>query len=93
MKDKRRDLRSGRSKREAMKRHAQRYGATCWLCGKPIDMTLPYWDRWAYTADHEHPIAAGGHINGPMFDAHRACNSSRGDAKKANPLAGQTRVW
>jgi 5-methylcytosine-specific restriction endonuclease McrA len=60
----------------------------CWLCGHPIDLTLPYRDpltgrvnALSWSLDHVVPVARGG----PTVDranaraAHYGCNSARGD--------------
>lgn len=49
----------------------------CWLCRKPIDYTLPWRDKMAFTADHVQPRSKGGHLYGEIRAAHRSCNSSR----------------
>ncbi|GAA1323073.1 HNH endonuclease [Leucobacter albus] len=49
----------------------------CWLCGDPIDYTLPWKHKMAFTADHIQPRSKGGHIYGEIRAAHRSCNSSR----------------
>lgn len=54
--------------------------AVCWLCGEPVDMSLPYTHPRAFTLDHVVPIDRGGHVLGETRPAHRACNSSRGNA-------------
>jgi 5-methylcytosine-specific restriction endonuclease McrA len=55
----------------------------CWICGNPIDVSLPWTDKWSWTADHVVPRSKGGHLLGEMRAAHRACNSSRGNREVA----------
>lgn len=95
MKDKRRDLRSYRAKVAQAKARALKSDTPtlCWLCKRPIDMSLPYQDRWAFTLDHVEALANGGHITGTLLPAHRACNSARGKGDKQNPIQGATRDW
>lgn len=92
MKDKRRDLRSYRTAAAALKRRAKRENMKCWLCGQGFDFDLPYHHADAFTADHVAPIAAGGHIVGPLKPAHRRCNSRRGDGNREQRLP-TTREW
>lgn len=56
--------------------------AACWLCGQPIDMTLPPHHARAFTLDHVVPIARAGQLHGETRPAHRECNSSRGKGRK-----------
>lgn len=49
----------------------------CWLCRKPIDYTLPWNHKLAFTADHVQPRSKGGNLYGEIRAAHRSCNSSR----------------
>lgn len=49
----------------------------CWLCGEPIDYTLPYTDAMSFTADHVHARSKGGALLGELRAAHRSCNSRR----------------
>lgn len=57
---------------------------TCWLCGNPIDTTLPYTHPLSWTADHVHPIGMGGDVHGEIKPAHRSCNSKRGIGRTRN---------
>jgi 5-methylcytosine-specific restriction endonuclease McrA len=94
-KDKRRDLRAYRDRvaREKAKAMKSTEPIICHLCFKPIDMTLPYYDKWAWTLDHIKAIAVGGHILGDWLPAHRTCNSKKGDGSKQDPLKGASRNW
>lgn len=67
--------------------------AVCWLCGQPIDMTLPRHRQFpgSFTLDHVVPLARGGDIMGESKPAHHGCNSGRreggrGRSRKAAPL-------
>ena len=72
--------RAFRRKQEALKRRTQREGLVCTWCGEPIDVTLPYTDRMAFTADHPEAVANGGHLYKQQLEPmHRHCNSSKGD--------------
>ena len=55
------------------------YGATCWLCGKPIDTTLPRTHRLGLTLDHVQARAmGGGNELSNLRPAHSVCNKRRG---------------
>lgn len=47
-------------RRDALKRATAKNGWGCHLCGKPIDLTLPYTDRMSWTADHVLAVAGEG---------------------------------
>lgn len=56
-----------------------RDGGICQLCGKPIDLDLPYNHDMAISLDHVIPLALGGaHEPNNIQLAHRICNSSKG---------------
>ena len=72
--------RAYRRQQAALKRRAQRDNLPCAWCGKPFDWTLPYNDRGAFTADHPHAVANGGHLTKQQLEPfHRGCNSAKGD--------------
>jgi len=65
----------------------------CWICGQPVDKTLPYLgpdgkpNPWAKTVDEVIPVTRGG---SPIKRdncrlAHRRCNIRRGDGTKKQP--------
>ena len=55
-------------------------GQECWLCSKPIDLTLPHGHPEALTADHLIPVSKGGvHSMSNLAPAHRVCNASKND--------------
>ena len=56
--------------------------ATCWLCGQPINMTLPPTHARAFTLDHVTPLARGGNLFDETKPAHRACNSARREIRQ-----------
>lgn len=90
--DPRRDLQSYRNARAALKAKTKKHGLTCWLCHEPFDWSLHPSERMAWTADHVTPLAAGGHITGPLMPAHRACNSRRNDGR-SEARVPTTRRW
>ncbi|MFC9089006.1 HNH endonuclease [Nocardiopsis dassonvillei] len=87
--------RSGRAwRRVQAELRAQPGSDTCWLCLKPINMTLHWNHPDAWTADHVDPLATGG---APLDltllkPAHRRCNSRRGTKPPAAPLP-RSRDW
>lgn len=53
----------------------------CAICGKPVDMSLPYGDPMAPCVDHIIPIAKGGHPSAleNLQLAHWSCNRQKSD--------------
>lgn len=73
-------------RRDALKRRAMKNQEPCALCGEPIDFTLPYTHAKSFTADHIHPVNAGGNMIGPLQPSHRGCNSRKGDGTNKSPI-------
>lgn len=67
----------------ALKRKAHRENIPCHVCGLPIDWTVPYTHRLAFTADHEQAIRNGGDVRGVLLVSHRGCNTRRYNLEKA----------
>lgn len=74
----------------------------CWICGHPIDYTLPYRNpltgrinRWSVTIDHLTPLSLGGAPTDPanLAAAHLACNARRGDGTTPIPAPVTSRTW
>ena len=68
----------------------------CWLCGKPIDMTLDAQTHaYGWTIDHVLPLSMYPELAVDitnMREAHRHCNSSRGNG--TNKAKGKiSRNW
>lgn len=53
----------------------------CGICGKPVDFTLKYPNKWAATVDHIIPINKGGHKSDidNLQLAHFYCNRMKSD--------------
>jgi 5-methylcytosine-specific restriction endonuclease McrA len=52
----------------------------CWICGQPIDYTLPWPDPKCYVVDHVTPLAKGGDDTlANKRAAHRDCNRAKSD--------------
>ena len=96
-KNKARDLQAYRNKvaREKAKAMRSTKPVICALCGEPIDMTLPYYHKMAWTLEHVTPLAAGGHVMGRTVWAHRSCNSKKGDGRnnKQDHLKSSVPKW
>lgn len=84
-----------RQKTKTLRRHVQRTGQPCWLCGNPIDLDLPPTHPQAFTADHINALGNGGKLLGELKPAHRACNSSRGKKRTQDQITQPTttRQW
>lgn len=58
------------------------YGAWCYLCSQPIDLTAPARHPLSYSLDHLDPVSHVG-TNLPPLDrvrpVHYGCNSARGN--------------
>ena len=87
--------RSYRAKAAALRKATSDNGWPCHLCGKPIDMTLPYTHPLAFTADHLDALANGGNLLGELAPAHRRCNSRRGRKRLAHQVRAPktTQAW
>lgn len=79
----------------ALRRAVETNGLPCHLCGKHIDLTLPYTHPMSFTADHLNPIANGGPLHSTLAPAHRRCNSRRGNRQLPSAVrqGRVTRQW
>ena len=87
--------RSTRNWKELCKRVRTEQAAVCWLCGKPIALTLHHYDKWAFTVDHKksretHPELAETYSN--LAPSHKSCNSRKGVGLPQYEVKG-SRVW
>lgn len=64
-------------------------GRPCWICGAPIDYSLPAGHPYSFEVDELVPVSKGGSpIDRSNVDAsHRACNQWRGNKDVAEVLA------
>jgi len=78
---------NSRAKRRRLRAVIARDGATCWLCGQPLDLSLPRDHDHAATLDHVHPRSIGGpNAIHNLKVAHRACNLLAGLAHQRHLL-------
>lgn len=78
-----------RSGRDALVRRVRALGEPCWICGLPIDATLPAGHPLAFELDELVPVSKGG---SPVdFEncrgAHRVCNQWRQARSVASVVA------
>lgn len=64
-------------------------GRPCWLCGGPIDYSLPAGHPMSFEVDEIVPASRGGSVTDPsnVAPAHRICNERRGNKSVANMRA------
>ncbi len=67
----------------------------CWICGQPIDHTLPGTHPQGPTVDHIHPTAQGGPplTRSNLRAAHATCNMQRHHRVKPTHLGTNSRPW
>jgi hypothetical protein len=84
-----------RKKTKTLRRHVERTGQPCWLCHKPIDLTLPPRHPQSFSADHVDPLGNGGKLLGELRPAHFGCNSARGKMRTSEqvPKPKTSRQW
>lgn len=83
---------SGRPRRNLVAQ-VRREEPNCWLCGHPIDLTLPRGHKLASTVDEIIPRSLGG---SPLDrhncrHAHMVCNSKRGNRPPVS--TNRSRIW
>lgn len=76
-------------RRDVLWRRVRALGQPCWICGMPIDVTLPAGHPLAFELDELVPVSKGG---SPVdFEntagAHRACNQWRQARSVASVIA------
>lgn len=67
------------SRRRALLRRMRAAGGTCWICGLPIDYSLPAGNPLAFECDELVPVSKGGspYDIGNVAGSHRLCNQWR----------------
>lgn len=70
-----------RAQFERNKKRILKTQRTCGICGRPVDMDLPYGDPLSPVIDHIIPIAKGGHPSdiSNLQLAHWSCNRQKSD--------------
>ena len=59
----------------------------CWLCGEPIDYTLPWTDQRSFVVDHKVSLVRGGSDTlDNKAASHRACNRDKGAKEHADVI-------
>jgi 5-methylcytosine-specific restriction endonuclease McrA len=78
----------------AVRAKVLRGSSTCWICGEPIAMRVPYPDPMSATVDHVKPRALGGPGLDPanLRPAHLGCNMRRGIGTSAK-VQRRSREW
>ena len=66
----------------------------CYICGKPIDLTLHYLDPMAGTADHVLAVYNGGtNEESNLRPAHRSCNRLKSTKPVASGVTRHSQQW
>lgn len=86
--------RANGSKRSALLRRLRASGAPCWICGHPIDPSIPQGSPLCMEADELLPVSLGGSPFDPsnIAAAHQCCNRWRGNKTVAAVRAVQKGV-
>lgn len=87
----RRSRRGQRLAREQKAKHLP-----CWLCGQPIDYTLPSDDPMAFSVDHVKPWSTHPELRedpANLASAHAQCNKQRGNKHPPLGLGLMSRQW
>lgn len=88
---------NARNKNGAARRKLRRWlkaqGRPCWICGAPIDYSLPAGHPFSFEVDELVPISKGGNpLDKRNVDAaHRICNQRRGNKSVDEVLRMQHR--
>ena len=82
--------RSNGSRRDSLRARVIARGEACWICGHPVDSSLPNLHPWQLVIDELTPVSRGGSPYDPenCVAAHRCCNNWR----KAKPVTSILRV-
>lgn len=83
-----------RAKRLAKDLRARHDG--CWLCGEPIDYTLPPGADWSFSVDHIKPWSTHPELRedpANLAAAHSLCNKRRGNGPAPLGLGLLSRTW
>lgn len=70
--------------------------AHCWLCGKPIDYSLPDIHPEGFNLDHAHPVSTHPELAedpANFRSSHKDCNERRGDRPPFIELGTPSEDW
>lgn len=89
---------SGRSRyanghrRRELRRRVLAEEDVCWICGRPVDKSLPAGDPMAPELDEVVPVSLGGSPveRANVRLAHRVCNERRGNGVRRGRSAGDS---
>lgn len=82
--------------REEFRRRCSTRSATCWLCGKPIDYTLPKEHPEAFNLDHAIPKAERNDLAEDPTNfrpSHKVCNERRGADCPTIDIGAASEQW
>lgn len=72
------------AQRDRLRRQVARGRPACWICGEPIDYTLPSPHPDRFELDHKVPLSKGGtHTLDNAAASHRRCNRAKSDKPHA----------
>lgn len=84
------------SRFKRLARELRARGDACWLCGDPIDYTLPADADWAFSVDHIKPWSLAPELRedpANLAAAHSICNKRRGNGPPPLGLGLLSRSW
>lgn len=76
--------------------HDGTIGAPCWLCGRPIDYSLPDTHPDGFNLDHAYTVSAHPELAEDPANfrpSHKACNELRGDGDPFILLGSPSEDW
>lgn len=85
-----------RSMREDFKRRCKANDVPCWLCGKPVDFSLPHPHPESFNLDHAIPLSVRPDLADDYNNArcsHKACNERRGNSEPFLDIGIPSEQW
>ena len=72
-------------RRDQVRRRVLAEEDTCWICGEPVDKSLPPWQHGSPEVDEVVPVSLGGdpYDRSNCRLSHRLCNVRRGNGTRA----------
>ncbi|QPE04115.1 HNH endonuclease [Microbacterium schleiferi] len=74
----------------------RRNNAPCWICGQPIDYSLPFGDKEALELDHVKPRKTHPHlllVPSNCRPSHSRCNRAKGASTVGPALGDHSEEW